>query len=47
MEITRQGEGSHIILEHDKKEGKISFPIHGSKEVGKGLEKSIRKMAGI
>lgn len=39
--------GSHIKLKHDKKEGIIIFPNHGSQEVGKGLEKRILKHAGI
>jgi predicted RNA binding protein YcfA (HicA-like mRNA interferase family) len=39
--------GSHIIMEHSKKKGAIVFPNHGSKEMGKGLEKTIRKQAGL
>jgi len=39
--------GSHIKLKHDKKVGIIVFPNHGSQEVGKGLEKKIRKDAGL
>jgi len=39
--------GSHIKLKHDKKEGIIIFPNHGSREVGKGLEIKILKDAGI
>jgi len=37
--------GSHIILEKDGKQ--IVFPNHGSKEVAKGLEKAIKKQAGL
>lgn len=44
--IKRQS-GSHIILEHPSKYEKIIFPNHGSKEVGKGLEMKIRKLAGL
>ena len=38
--IKRQS-GSHMILEHPLK------IEHGSKEVGKGLEMKIRKLAGL
>ena len=39
--------GSHVKLKHDKKPGIIIFPNHGSQEVGKGLDKKIRKDAGL
>ncbi|MCK4569972.1 MAG: type II toxin-antitoxin system HicA family toxin [Bacteroidales bacterium] len=39
--------GSHLKLKHDKKQGTIIFPDHGSREAGKGLEKRILKDAGI
>lgn len=39
--------GSHVKLRHDQKAGVIIFPNHGSQELGKGLEKKIRKDAGI
>ncbi|MFB6318693.1 type II toxin-antitoxin system HicA family toxin [Saccharicrinis sp. FJH54] len=39
--------GSHVKLKHDRKEGIIIFPNHGSQEVGKGLEKKILRDAGI
>ena len=39
--------GSHVKMKHDTKAGLIVFPNHGSHEVGKGLEKKIRKDAGI
>ena len=39
--------GSHMIMEHRSKKGQIVCPYHGSQEVGKGLEKKIRKDAGI
>lgn len=38
---------SHVKLKHDKKPVIIIFPNHGSQEVGKGLEKKIRKDAGL
>jgi predicted RNA binding protein YcfA (HicA-like mRNA interferase family) len=39
--------GSHVKLKHEEKPGIIIFPNHGSQEVGKGLEKKIRKEAGL
>lgn len=39
--------GSHIKLVHPDRNGLIIFPNHGSKEIGKGLEKKIRKQAGL
>ena len=39
--------GSHVKMKHDKRDGTIIFPNHGSQEVGKGLEKKILKDAGI
>ena len=39
--------GSHIKLKHNRKSGIIIFPNHGSQELGKGLEKKIRKAAGV
>jgi mRNA interferase HicA len=39
--------GSHVKMKHDKKQGIIIFPNHGSQEVAKGLEKKILKYAGI
>jgi mRNA interferase HicA len=39
--------GSHIKLVHKDRNDFIIFPDHGSKELGTGLEKKIRKQAGI
>lgn len=39
--------GSHMIMKHATKNGQIVVPNHGASEVGKGLEKKIRKDAGI
>jgi mRNA interferase HicA len=39
--------GSHKKMRHANKNGIIVFPDHGSQEVGKGLEKSLLKRAGI
>jgi hypothetical protein len=35
-----------MILTHPIKVGHIIFPQHGSKEIGKGLERKIKKLAG-
>lgn len=34
-------------IKHDNKPGIIIFPNHGSQELGKGLEKKLRKDAGL
>lgn len=40
--------GSHHILIHPDKTGiTITLPVHGSKELGRGLELKIRKIAGL
>lgn len=39
--------GSHVKLKNDNKPGIIIFPNHGSQELGKGLEKKLRKDAGL
>jgi predicted RNA binding protein YcfA (HicA-like mRNA interferase family) len=39
--------GSHIRLAHPLKTGTIIFPFHGSSEMAKGMEKKIRKLAGL
>jgi len=39
--------GSHLKMKHQTKPGLIIFPDHGSKEMGKGLEKKIRKDARL
>ena len=44
--IVRQS-GSHMIMEHPMKKGQIVCPFHGSHDVGKGLEKKIKRDAGI
>ncbi len=36
-----------MIMEHPIKKGQVVCPYHGSHEVGKGLEKKIKKDAGI
>ena len=46
IQVERQAKGSHIILK--RKDGEeFSFPDHGSKEMGKGLESKIKKWAGL
>jgi predicted RNA binding protein YcfA (HicA-like mRNA interferase family) len=39
--------GSHLKMRHPEKPGMIIFPDHGSDEMGKGMEKRIRKEAGL
>ncbi len=39
--------GSHMIMKHPNKKGQIICPFHGSHVVGKGLEKKIKRDAGI
>ena len=39
--------GSHIKLVHNSKKGIIIFPNHGSQELGRGLEKTLFKQAGM
>jgi predicted RNA binding protein YcfA (HicA-like mRNA interferase family) len=39
--------GSHMIMEHPVKKGKIVCPFHGSHEVGKGLAMKIMKDAEL
>lgn len=39
--------GSNMIMEYAIKKGQIVCPHHGSHEVGKGLEKKIKKDADI
>lgn len=39
--------GSHLKMRHPVKSGIIIFPDHGSKEIGSGPEKKIRKDAGL
>jgi mRNA interferase HicA len=39
--------GSHLKLRHPRLTNIIIFPDHGSQEIGKGLEKRIKKEAGL
>jgi predicted RNA binding protein YcfA (HicA-like mRNA interferase family) len=39
--------GSHIKLIHPERSDFIIFPNHGAKEVGRGLEKKIKKQGGL
>jgi predicted RNA binding protein YcfA (HicA-like mRNA interferase family) len=36
-----------MYLKHPDKTGHIIFPFHSSKEMGKGLERKIKKQAGL
>ncbi len=40
-------EGSHHIMSHPTKKGTLTVPVHGSKEIGKGLANKILKAAGL
>ncbi|MEA2077895.1 MAG: type II toxin-antitoxin system HicA family toxin [Candidatus Marinimicrobia bacterium] len=39
--------GSHIKLRHVMNSNTIIFPDHGSREMGKGMEIKIKKIAGF
>ena len=39
--------GSHLKMKHSQKQGIIILPDHGEREMGKGMEKKIRKDAGL
>ena len=44
--VVRQ-KGSHVIMQHPKKAGRLAVPFHGGKEVKHGTLKTILKLAGI
>lgn len=44
-DFDRQGKGSHEIYVKDGQQ--VTIPNHGSKELGKGLEKKLRKQMGL
>ena len=44
--VVRQ-KGSHVLLQHLEKEGQLTVPFHGSKEVKRGLLRVILKQADI
>jgi predicted RNA binding protein YcfA (HicA-like mRNA interferase family) len=39
--------GSHIIMKHPERDYTITFPNHGSAEIGKGLAEKLKKQAGL
>lgn len=39
--------GSHVIMQHNQKQGQLSVPAHAAKEVKKGLLNAILKEAKI
>lgn len=45
--IVISSRGSHLKMKHPEKTGIIIFPDHGSREIGKGLEKKILRDAGL
>jgi mRNA interferase HicA len=44
---TQRQSGSHMVMVHASKDFKIIVPNHGTKEVGKGLERKLLKLTGI
>jgi len=44
--VVRQ-KGSHLVMRHPTKTGVIIYPFHANHEIGKGLERKIKKDAGI
>lgn len=40
-------DGSHAQLKHPTKTGKVTVPIHGSKDIPPGTLNSILKQAGL
>jgi predicted RNA binding protein YcfA (HicA-like mRNA interferase family) len=45
--MVKRQSGSHLIMVHPIKQGILVFPFHGNHEVGKGLEKKLKRDAGI
>jgi len=45
--VVVSSKGSHLKMKHSRKQGIIIFPDHGSREMAKGMEKKIRKDAGL
>jgi mRNA interferase HicA len=45
--VVRQFGTSHIIMRHDIKDGQLTVPSHGSKEVRTGTLRAILKEAQI
>ena len=39
--------GSHLIMRHPVKKGRLTVPNHGNREVGRGLFYKILKDAGL
>ena len=44
--IEKAQKGSHLQLEHEKKAGKVTVPVHGG-DIPKGTLNSILKQAGL
>lgn len=45
--VVMSTKGSHLKLRHPQKQGIIIFPDHRAHEMGKGMERKIRKDAGL
>ena len=39
--------GSHLQLKHPTKQGKVTIPVHGNKDIPPGTLNSILKQAGL
>lgn len=40
-------DGSHLNLKHPTKPGKVTVPIHGSRDLKIGTLKSIERLSGV
>lgn len=41
-------QSSHFIYVHpDRPDGLVSVPVHGNKDLGKGLQRTLMKQAGL
>jgi len=45
VKVTQKG--SHLQLKHPIKQGKVTIPVHGSKDIPPGTLSSILKQAGL
>jgi predicted RNA binding protein YcfA (HicA-like mRNA interferase family) len=41
------GKGSHRNFRHPQKPGKVTVPLHGSRDLSIGVVRSIEKQAGL
>jgi predicted RNA binding protein YcfA (HicA-like mRNA interferase family) len=43
----RRQTGSHVILTHLERGGRVSVPVHGARTLGRGLLHDILRQAGL